>query len=41
MITDTCSIFQGTIYPDDERVSEDLDLYHFECAESQDIEDEQ
>jgi hypothetical protein len=39
MLTDTCAICQGTIYPEDERVSKGLDLYHFECAESQNIEE--
>ena len=41
MLTDTCSICKRTIYPDDERVLKGLDLYHFECAESQYIEDEE
>jgi len=37
--TEQCAHCKGTIYPNDEKVSAGLDQYHFECAESQGIEE--
>lgn len=35
--TDQCARCQETIYPDDEKVSKDVDCYHIECAESAEL----
>ena len=39
-ILDTCKSCGEVIYPDDEKVLIEMDLYHFECAEEQDLPDE-
>lgn len=39
--TDTCQHCKETIYPDDEKVSHQLDNYHVECSEELDLDDEE
>lgn len=35
--TEQCALCQGAIYPDDERVSKDVECYHIECAENAEL----
>ena len=41
MMLDTCKHCGERIYPDDETVSKGLDRYHFECAESLDLDEDE
>lgn len=39
--TDTCDFCKETIYPDDEKVSGDMCVYHLECAQDNDLLDDE
>ena len=39
--TDTCAHCKDTIYPSDEKVTHKHDIYHVECSEELNLDDEE